>query len=126
MKIGEIYVWDSDQALGHAIRRKFHVYIGEAGWRADGHALLFISSANYGADYKICAADYPFLARDSFVSCSAIVTYSENQLTVAKPQLVAALTAPHLAELFAAIRDSSTMVGWQINLCCDFLKRFVS
>jgi hypothetical protein len=122
MNVGEIHVWDSTQAIGYAIRRKYHVYICEAGWRAEGHAFLFISSINYGSDYKLHKSDYPFLARDSFISCSAIVTYPEAELNAARPVLVGAMSRLHLSELYLAIADSETMPGWQIKMCCDALK----
>ena len=119
---GEIYVWDTDQALGYDIKRKFHVYICEAGRRADGHAFLFISSANYVGDYKILSADYAFLVRDSFVSCRGIVTYPDADIVAAKPQLIGRLSKVHMAKLFKAISASEAMVSWQIRLCCEALK----
>lgn len=124
MNVGEIYVWESTQAIGHAVKRKYHVYLCEAGWRAEGHAFLFISSGDYGSDYKITATDYPFLVRDSFVSCGGIVTYPEAELLIAKPLLVGVLLKHHLSELYGAIRNSETMTGWQVAMCCEALKDF--
>ena len=123
MNVGEIYVWDTTQAIGHEVRRKYHVYLCEAGWRADGHAFLFISSANYGSDYQICSADYPFLVRNSFISCAGIVTYSDKEIAAANPMRVGVISKVHLSGLHRAIAGSETMVGWQIAMCCDALKK---
>jgi hypothetical protein len=126
MNVGEIHVWDSTQAIGYAIKRKYHAYLCEAGWRAEGHAFLFINSGNYGADYKICKADYSFLVRDSFVSCAGVVTYPEIELIAAKPLLVGTLSKLYLSELYKSIAESETMAGWQITMCCEALKGFVA
>jgi hypothetical protein len=72
MNAGDIHVWDTDQATGYAIRRKYHVYLCEAGWRAEGHAFLFISSANYGCDYKMRFADYLFLQGTALLVVQAL------------------------------------------------------
>lgn len=122
MILGEIYRWDTDQAIGHVLRRKYHIYLGEAGWRVDGHAFLFISSADYGGDYPLSKVDYPFFTNPlSYVSCNGIVSYSDAELAFADPQLMGSLSPLHLAALRNAVAASETMEGWQINLVCNFL-----
>lgn len=122
MNVGEIYHWVTDQAKGHDNRPKYHVYMCEAGWRAEGYAFLFISKRDYGGDYLINRNDYSFLTfPTSYVSCGDIVTYTDDQLTAASPQFVGSLTKPHMVELRNAIAGSHTMTGWQITLCCGAL-----
>lgn len=58
MNVGEIYLFISDKAKGYDRRRKFHVYMCEAGWRDDGEAFLFINSINYSCDYRIVRDNY--------------------------------------------------------------------
>lgn len=120
MNVGEIYFWVTDKAVGHSSRPKFHVYIGEAGWREQGHAFLFISSSNFtGCDYQINKVDYAFLTKDvSFVSCGRIVAYADHELAAAAPKFFGALSHQHLAQLRTAIANSDVMENWQILLVC--------
>jgi hypothetical protein len=30
MRLGEIYLWETDQAQGHEKRRKYHIFIGRS------------------------------------------------------------------------------------------------
>ena len=127
MKLGEIYVWVTDQAFGHQVRRKYHIYLCEAGWRTQGHAFLFISSADYGGDYPIRNADYGFLKNEvSYVSCGNIVTYSDDEVAAAKPEKVGSLSLGHLKDLYQAVAASETMEQWQIDLVCKALKPALS
>ena len=123
MNVGDIFVWVTNQAIGYEARKKYHVYLCDAGWRAEGHAFLFISKADYGGDYAIRKADYGFLSLEiSFVSCNSIVCYSEADLLAARPQKVGQLSKAHLAELVRVISDSDIMEQWQINLACNALR----
>ncbi len=62
MNVGEVYYWITDRAVGYKLRAKFHIYIGDAGWREEGAAFMFVNSDNYnGADYPLYSKDYPFL-----------------------------------------------------------------
>ena len=123
MNLGEIYAWDSDQAAGHAKRRKYHVYLCEGGWRVQGHAFLFVSSADYGGDYRIDKTDYAFLTKEySFISCGNIVTYADSDLNSANPEFLGKISISDLQGLYHAIARSDTMEQWQIRLCCDALK----
>jgi hypothetical protein len=73
MQLGDIFLWNTDQAAGHASRNKYHVYICEGDWRA-GHTFLFISKADYGCDYPILKSDYDFFPLEkSFVNRAASI-----------------------------------------------------
>jgi len=123
MNLGEIYRWVTDQAIGYAARPKYHIYLCEAGWRADGHAFLFINKSNYGSDYPIKKSDYNFFPLPvSYISCSDIVTYSDFEIKKINPQRLGVLSNAHMVELYSAIASSETMVQWQIDLVCDALK----
>lgn len=126
MMIGDIYVWDTNRAVGHDTRRKYHLYIGEAGWRDDGHAFLFISSHDYGNDYRILREDYPFLTKEeSFVSCNGIVVYPTLELKQYSITKVSALRPEHAQELHSSLAGSETMEGWQIRLCCEAISQLI-
>lgn len=114
MNLGQIYRWTTDKAIGHQQRPKLHVFICEADARED-HTFLFISSANYGCDYKILKTDYPFLDHDSFVSCGRIVCYSDEELAQFAIEELGRITKPHLAALRKAVLASDQMEAWEIK-----------
>lgn len=123
MAIGKVYYWETDQAKGHEQRWKYHVYICESDWHAEGYAFAFISKGDYGGDYAIYKKDYDFLKYEvSYVSCGSLVFYTQKELDDAKPKLVGTLSMDHLAELYGKILDSDFMEGWQIKLACGALK----
>ena len=123
MKLGEIYYFTSNQALGYQARPKYHVYVCDSGWVGDGHAFLFISSANYGGDLRISKPDYPFLTYDvSYVSCGNPVFYSDEYLASVAPRFVAALKPAHVRDLYKLVLDSETMEGRYIKLVGGALK----
>jgi len=120
MKLGEVYLWETDKAQGHEKRRKFHVYICEHD-NGDGSAFLYINSVDWYGDYKIAQADYNFLSHDSFVGCSAVVQYTEAELKAAAPQLVGQLSELHLKGLRDAIIAAETMERRDTNCVCKAL-----
>lgn len=123
MNVGEIYYWSTDQAVGYQRRFKYHIYIGDAGWREDGKAFLFINRDNYnGFDYPLYKADYPFFTSDvSFVSCNNLVVYPEEYLGLVHPQFMGTMAKEHLLELRDAVARSEVMEHWQIALVCGVL-----
>lgn len=121
MKLGQIYVWETDRAQGHARRRKFHIYICEHD-NGEGSAFLYINSAEWYKDYPIAQANYPdFLVHDSFVGCNAITTYTAAQLTAINPQLVGQLSAEDMKGLRDAIIAAETMEQQDANCVCKAL-----
>lgn len=127
MNIGDIYLWETDRAKGHALRRKFHMYVGEAGWKDDGHAFLFISSNDYGGDFKILQSDYAFLTKEfSYISCNGIVVYPASEINGYAPIKVGSLRPADAAALHSALAGSDTMEQWQIHLCCGAVARLIA
>lgn len=121
MNVGEIYYFISTQAAGHNLRPKYHIYIGELGWRLDGQAFLFINRNNFDNDYPLKKSDYGFFTEDvSFVS--GLVSYSASELAAANPAKKGALSKQHLKELHDAIAASNTLEGYLINLVCNALR----
>lgn len=57
MKLGEIYVWETEKAKGHDSRRKYHVFICEADSLGE-NTFLFISRNDFFDDYEIAKRDY--------------------------------------------------------------------
>lgn len=123
MRLGDIFLWNTDQAAGHASRDKYHVYICEADWRA-GHTFLFVSKADYGCDYAILKVDYPFFPLEkSFVSCASIIHYGDIELAAFPQEPLGRLSKKHLRELSAAIMDGGAMVEWEMQRVCNAISQ---
>lgn len=121
MKLGEVFFWETDKAIGHQLRNKFHIFICEEDG-FDGHTFLFISSDHYEGDFKILKSDYPFLTHDSSISLGRIICYSTDELAKFKAEAVGAIRADHLQQLFHATQGSPTMEGKDIKRVCNALK----
>jgi hypothetical protein len=119
MRLGEIYLWETDQAQGHEKRRKYHIFIG----RSDeiGNVFLFIHTMDWYKDYRILKKDYDFLSYDSFVGCNAIAKYTDAEIKSAAPAFIVQMTQPHLKELRDAIIAAETMPLGHANLVCRAL-----
>lgn len=122
MKLGEVFVWETDKAIGHDLRKKLHIYIcQEDGF--NGHTFLFISSTYYDGDFEIKKSDYDeFLDHDSFVSLGRIIVYSTSELKAFSPKPVGKIRTDHLQQLFHAVQGSPTMEGRDIKRVCNALK----
>lgn len=124
MKLGEVFQFTSDQAVGHRARSKIHVFLTKTDHhRASAeNAFLFISSANYGGCYPIAQADYgAFLDHDSFISCSNLVFYSDAYLNSHASAKAGDISLPHLKSLHGHLVDHDTMAFWQIQIACKAL-----
>jgi len=119
MQLGDIFLWNTDQAAGHGARDKYHVYICESDWRA-GHTFLFISKANYGCDYEILKSDYKFFPLEkSYISCTGIIHYDDLELAAFPQQPLGRLSKKHLQELSAAIMAGGAMPEWEMQRVCN-------
>ncbi|RTL96169.1 hypothetical protein EJV44_11360 [Ancylobacter aquaticus] len=124
MKLGDVVRFTSDQAIGHDLREKMHVFIcrTEHHRAPEEYAFLFISKANHSFCYPIAQVDYPeFLQYDSFISCGNLVFYSRQYLLDAKMKREGALTREHLVALRNHLADHDVMVIWQASLACGAL-----
>src|SRR5208337_1413779 len=120
MKLGDIYYFETDKALGYDTRPKYHVYISIGDWRIDGHAFLFINKSDYGNDYKIFKVDYKFFDLEySFIGCGNVVTYDESELKAMNPELKGRLSTEHILQLYKCVQDSERMTGHEIKLVCN-------
>lgn len=127
MRPTEIFVWETQRAIGYELRKKYHVYIGEAGWRQDGHAFLFINSTDYGGDFRISRDDYSFLTKqESFIGCTGIVVYPQDELRRYKITRCGQLREEHAQGLHEALSVSDSMEGWQITLCCNAIRPLIT
>jgi hypothetical protein len=118
MELGEVYLWETDLPQGRGKRRKFQVFVGQAGRFS---LFLFINTMEWFKDYKLLRADYSFLEYDSFVACNAVASYTADQLKNAAPALVGKVSAQHLKELRDAIIAAETMPQGQANFVCKSL-----
>jgi len=122
MKVGDVYLFETDKALGFDSRKKYHVFICAGDWLVD-HTFLFLSKADYGGDFAITRETYPFLTLDvSFISCGSIVTYSDDELVASAPRRVGRLTQADVRALHDAIAASQTMEGRHILRLCKALR----
>jgi hypothetical protein len=119
MQLGEVYLWETDQAQGKEKRRKYHIFIR----RSDEHEniFLFINTMDWYKDYQILQKDYNFLSYDSFVGCNSIVCYTDVQIKSAAPMLVGQILRPHLKELRDAIIAAETMPMGHATIVCGAL-----
>jgi hypothetical protein len=118
MNLGEIYVWETDRAEGHAKRKKYHIYICEHD-NGNGSAFLYINSSEWYKDYKIAQANYPtFLTHDSFIGCNSTEVYTATALAAVKPQLVGQLSAADMKGLRDAIIAAETMEQQDASCVC--------
>jgi hypothetical protein len=122
MRVGEIYLWNTDRAAGHDSRNKYHLYVGECQWE-NGHAFLFINKADYGDDFAIYKKDYAFFPLDvSYIGLGGIIPYTDQDLKECIPQLKGRLTKAHMQELFNAIAGCKKMPSREILLVGNALK----
>jgi hypothetical protein len=121
MNIGEVYFWVTDQAKGHDIRPKFHIYVCPADW-VDDHTFLFINKGMYGDDYKLLQADYPaMLSFDSYVSSNGIAAYDDATIKTFDLTVKGAITRAHLKELMLVLDGSKTLERQQKRRICAAL-----
>jgi hypothetical protein len=118
MKLGEIYSWETHQALGHGVRKKYHIFICEEDAQGE-HTFLFVSSADY---FKVSKNDYAFLAYDSYISLGRPIYYTTADLNGYNKTLVGQLSEVHLQQLFNAVQGSEQMEGKDIKRVCNALK----
>jgi len=125
MKLGDIYVWETDQAKGHERRKKYHLFICVGDWQEE-NTFLFISSQDYGGpDFKIEKSDYPFLSKnESYASCTEIVCYTDNELSGSEAVLIARLTDEHIFSLREHILASEIMERKHINRICQAIDAY--
>jgi hypothetical protein len=122
MNLGDIFYWETDQVIGRDARSKYHVYVCPPDW-VDEHTFLFINKGMYGEDFKVTKADYPFLEYDSYISCGAVVSYSEFDLRLKNLKPVGQISKAHLREICLKIQDSKTMERQQIKRICEALNK---
>lgn len=120
MQLGDVYYWESDQAIGYETRSKYHVYVGEGNWIYQGHIFLFINKSNaHGGSYRITKPPYDFLKYpESYISCNGVVPYDDGVVSSKIGDLKGRLLAPHILELKDHILRSDEMDGHAIRLVC--------
>jgi hypothetical protein len=124
MDLGDVVRFTSDQAIGHALREKMHVFVGRTNdYRASAeYAFLFISKANHSDCFSIARDDYSgFLSYDSFLSCGGLVFYSHQYLLDAKVKRLGSIKREHLIALRNHLATHDIMEIWQCKLACNAL-----
>jgi hypothetical protein len=124
MKLGDVVRFASNQAIGHALREKMHVFICKTdNFRApEEYAFLFISKADHSGCFPIARSDYnTFLEYDSFISCGSLVFYSYEFLCNAQMTLKGTIKKEHLVTLRNHLADHDVLETWQAKLACGAL-----
>jgi hypothetical protein len=120
MKLGDIFYWITEKAIGYDSRPKYHIYICPAdAW--DDHTFLLINKSQYGDALKITKAEYSFLQHDSYVGCTDVVSYTDSELASFGSKPVGQLTKEHLQALFNILADPHTMERKQAKRLCNAL-----
>lgn len=126
MKLGGIYYFPTTQAVGHASRFKYHLYLGEGNWSLDGRIFMFINKLNGGGCYRITKVDYNFLTLpESWINCNELIAYSDTELDRLNITLHGRLKKSHLSELHDHIAECETLTGHSIKLACDLIKKLI-
>lgn len=121
MKVGEIFKWTTTKAIGHKLRQKYHLFIKCGDWCED-NIFLFISSSDYGGDYKITNPPYICLQNsESYISCGSIITYTDTELAALNLQSIGSLAHEHLRELLHSVANSNLMERGHKRLVCEAL-----
>lgn len=128
MKLGEVFRFTSDQAIGHALREKMHVFVCQTEHHRapDEYAFLYISKADHSGCFPITQADYPkLLEYDSYISCGNMVFYSRDYLNAAKLLHEGTISNAHLVQLRNHLAVHDVMETWQINVACGALAQAI-
>lgn len=122
MKTGDVFYWETGRAIGHEVRKKYHVYICDGDWRHQGKIFLFINKSNAHQGYLITNPPYNFLTlQESYISCTGIVAYSDSEMGLLSRTRVGSILKAHLLELRNVIAGSDVMEKHAINLVCNAL-----
>lgn len=107
MKLGEVFIWETQQVKGFEKRKKRHIYVYSEGGM---HVFLFINSAEYWCDHKILKANYDdFLDYDSYVGGNGVAAYSNDYIKALNLQPVGQITPEDLKKIRDAIIKAETM-----------------
>lgn len=118
MRTGDIYIWETDKARGHALRNKYHLFISEQNWQFE-NTFLFISKINAYKDYAISKADYGFFQLPvSFVGCEEPITYTNGDLKAFNPKYEGRLLNAHIEELINHLLGCEVMEQRHIDRIC--------
>ena len=121
MKLGDIFYWITEKAIGHESRSKYHIYICPPD-HLDDHTFLLINKVAWGDDLKITKAECSFLQYDSYIGCNGVVTYTDAELALLENKPVGQLSRQHLQALFNILADARTMERMQAKRLCNALK----
>lgn len=122
MQLGDIYFWETNKAIGHDSRPKYHLFIREPDWNFD-HTFLFINKADYGGDFPISNKDYPFFPLEtSYVDLGSSVGYTDDELKSANPTHKGTLTKPHLQGIYNSILAGGKMTRGEEKFVCEALR----
>jgi hypothetical protein len=120
MNLDEVYFWETEKIEGYTTRRKYHVFICPKD-DDEGHTFLFINSMDWFKDYRLLKSSYSFLSYDCSIGCNTVVTYTDDELSKVRPQLVGQLSVPDMKGLRDAIIGAETMERRHLNRVCTVL-----
>ncbi len=119
MKIGDVFFWESDQAIGYDLRNKYHVYITEGDWRTQGEIFLFVNKSNASLGYRITNPPYFFMTKFpvGYISCTGVIPVPTETAAKFGPPCGKILDT-HLRELRDFVAASDVMSEYDIQLVC--------
>lgn len=125
MKLGEIYIWNTDKVIGHEARNKYHIFICCGDWETD-NVFLFINKNGNAWDCEISNKEscFSFLPLErSYIDCGSIVTYSDEYIAAAKPEYKGRINAEAARRLLACVDASDVMPGRHRKRICEHLQK---
>ena len=114
-KVGDIFKFVTEKAIGHETRDKYHVAIA-----LSKGAMLFISSDPFEGAMKIDRNDW----EESYISCSGLLRYTKDDLEGVTPVPAGRLSDDCLRRLEGHVASSYTLEIREIDIILTALKDY--
>lgn len=119
-KVGDIFKFVTEKAIGHETRDKYHVAIA-----LSKGAMLFISSNPFEGAMKIDRSDWPEMPKEeSYISCSSLLRYTKDNLDGITPISAGRLSDACLRRLEKHVASSYTLEIREIDIILTALKDY--
>ncbi|WP_286759946.1 hypothetical protein [Sulfitobacter sp. UBA1132] len=119
-KVGDIFKFVTEKAIGHETRDKYHVAIA-----LSKGAMLFISSDPFEGAMKIDRNDWAKMPKEeSYISCSGLLRYTKDDLEGVTPVPAGRLSDDCLRRLEGHVASSYTLEIREIDIILTALKDY--
>ena len=119
-KVGDIFKFVTEKAIGYETRDKYHVAI-----ELSKGAMLFISSDPFEGAMRIDRNDWAEMPKEeSYISCSSLLRYTRHDFDGITPTAAGRLSDDCLTRLEAHVASSYTLEIREIDIILDALKDY--